>query len=169
MSKIRKWLFDKALKQDAHQSFFDAGKRNKSIGVIGYDNGEDRYIKHINAFANKHRKAGNSVKQIVFKDIKSDENQGTYYFKNNIKWSGQPFGDLVDAFLETKFDMVYLLTSNYPNHIEFLLRTSKASFKTGFYVPDAIKYLDFAFESNHDDFSDNVDGLQNALDKLIYN
>lgn len=169
MMKLKRWLFEKSISQEVHRGFLDLAKKNKQVGILGLDPGNIEYEKAVQEYALRMRSQGSKVNILLYKDHKSETSEGEYYFKNQVKWSGEPFGESIRYFLEHTYDILLVLTTSYPKHTEYILRKTKAAFKAGMYHPIAQPYLDFAIDVKSQKIENTFEQLDSTLLKLLYN
>lgn len=164
MEGLKRWWFERAVKKNSHNSHYFQDRKEQHIAIITdleYDNSAIKKLKRYLSASN------NKCQQIGYTTLLTEESDGQFGPKQ-LKWPGIPSGELVDQFLENTYDLCYFVVAQPSYQMEYLLRSTKAALKLGFYHQEYLPYLDYAAQNEGSNDEAKVDFLITSANKLLF-
>ena len=102
------------------------------------------YIKLLSA-SNRKILALGMVEDKKLLDYYSSQKGIVFFARKEINWEGKPKGEMIDKFLEQRFDILFDLTLEQYLPVQYIVGMSKAKFKVGRYALEN-QYCDFMID-----------------------
>jgi hypothetical protein len=157
----------KTLKRDPRKKEFHNLDSAKNIGII-FDLENESNYKTVKRFADDLGKQSYNVKAVAW--VNADElpdfgvGQKTLFYTNkDVKWNGEPIATELTEFMNTKFDLLFILTDSDHMSVKYLTHISKAACKVGAFSESA-DHLDFMIHLTKNKSIDNL--IKESLDFL---
>lgn len=165
IDKIKRWFFEKDLNaQHKHKGSIKNGvNAGASIGIL-FDGTSEADRKSVHKLKKRLNPSGaKQIKSLAFIQNKLPLDNVDYnaYNQKDLKWYGVPFGEKVEEFLQSNFDILIVLCEKMRPHFEFIIAQSKANFIIGPHIDRSEQYFTFIVDN-----SDSV-GIQTLIDKII--
>ncbi len=165
IESIKRWFFNKDLNLGliAKKQIKDSINEAYTIGII-FDGTSEDDRKTVHKFKKQLNPKGNKeVKSLAFIQNKLPLDNIDYnaYNQKNVKWYGLPFGDKVEGFINSNFDILIVLCERMLPHFEFIIAHSKSNFIIGPNIEKSEQYFTFII-----DIKDSI-GLQTFIDRVI--
>jgi hypothetical protein len=162
---IKRYFFERKLKTSTPGKDKNPWNPGQKIGFIVKDSADGqidavfRYIKNL-------KRRGKQVELIIYKDIKSKEQEDQTIYKNDINWYGVPKSNKVSEFLNKTYDMIFYMVLQPCMPTEFLLRTCQADLKIAPVSSGVQAYTNLGADCKNHDLAGILDEIDVLLDKL---
>ncbi|HMR88906.1 MAG TPA: hypothetical protein PKD51_12170 [Saprospiraceae bacterium] len=165
IERIKRWFFNKDLgsKHVAKKVVKNGVNAAAAIGII-FDGTSEDDRKIVHKFKKQLNPSGNKqIKSIAFIQNKLPLDNVDYsaYNQKDIKWYGVPFGEKVEEFIQSNFDILIVLCEKMRPHFEFIIAQSNATFIIGPNIDRSEQYFTFIVDSK------DSNGLQSLIEKII--
>ncbi len=165
IESIKRWFFNKDLNtRIATKSIIkDSVNTAAAIGII-FDGTSEDDRKIVHKFKKRLNPNGSKqIKSLAFIKNKLPLDNVDYnaYNQKDVKWYGVPFGEKVEEFINTNFDILIVLCEKMRPHFEFIIAHSKTKFIIGPNIDKSQQYFTFIIDSK------DTAGLQSLIDKMI--
>ncbi len=165
IERIKRWFFEKDLNAQiiAKKNIKNEVNTAAVIGII-FDGTSEDDRKIVHKFKKQLNPSGNKqVKSLAFIQNKLPLDNVDYnaYNQKEVKWYGVPFGEKVEEFIQTNFDILIVLCEKMRPHFEFIIAKSQTTFVIGPNIERSEKYFTFIVDSKESK------GLQNLIEKII--
>jgi len=97
-------------------------------------------------------------------NVSKEGGESGVYYKNQFNWYGIPKSSEIDNFTTVKFDVLFLLTTTFPSHFQYIIAKSAAKFKVGQNFEKGTQFLDLIIDT---DSKSNVAILVQNIIKVI--
>lgn len=161
---IKRWWFERSIPRDHNSSHYFGDRRNKHIGILC-----DSYIDHemLEKFSQAQRLKGNKVSVLYYSDSSLGEKNETTFDQKDVSWAGIPTSNKILEFINNQFDIAYFVLNTCNLPLEYIIRTSKASLKLGFYHKIVEPYLDFSIVAEDKSFGQRFQFLLQSSQQLV--
>lgn len=165
IDSIKRWFFNKDLNSglSTQKEVKEAVNAANAIGIV-FDGTSEDDRKIVHKFKKRLNPNGDKqVNSIAFiqNNLPLDNVDYNAYNQKDLKWYGVPFGDKVEEFINSNFDILIVLCEKMRPHFEFIIAHSKANFIIGPNIDKSKQYFTFIIDS-----SDSI-GLQTLIDRII--
>lgn len=138
-------------------------EKAKSIGIL-FDATDLSQRQTVLNYAEKLKNQRKQVKLLGFFDNRLKDNNFTFrhFNRTNIDWAMRPKGEMVNEFLNQKFDLLLHINMETNLHSEYISALSNASFKVGPVTDHVFCYdlmIDMPNEQNLSKFISQMEGL----------
>jgi hypothetical protein len=161
---IKRWWFERSIPRDRTSSHYFGDRRNKHIGIL-CDSLTDHEM--IEKFSHAQRLKGNKVSLLYYSYIKLGEKDETTFDSRDVSWAGIPKAGKILDFINHQFDISYFVLNRCNLPLEYIIRTSKASLKIGFYHKIVEPYLDYSIIADDKTFSQRFQFLLQSSQQLV--
>lgn len=169
--KIKQWFFYRDFKKNARSQAQEQRGINplQSICILFDGTSEDeRKIVH------KFKKSisgdnGREIRSLAFIDnaLPLDNIDYNAYNLKNITWTGKPFGEKIEEFINYKFDLMIILTKKMLPHFEYIVAHAQSKFLIGPSIDHAEKYFNITVDSAENETTDDqLKKIIKAINKI---
>lgn len=148
IKQIQRWLHFYFLRKVARQHLAPRKTINltdsNEIGIL-FDASDPDQVSMINLFADSLKKERKHVVLLGYYDQpkRAINFNFSYFNRKNLNWHLKPGGDVVDEFLNRKFDILINAYSKENLPLEYISAMSQASFRMGAYNKEKTYAYDF--------------------------
>ena len=165
IERIKRWFFEKDLNAQliSKKNIRNGVNAAAVIGIL-FDGTSEEDRKIVHKFKKQLNPNGNKkVKSLAFIQNKLPLDNIDYdaYNQKDVKWFGVPFGEKVEEFIQTNFDILIVLCEKMRPHFEFIIAKSQETFVIGPNIERSEQYFTFIVDNK-----ESV-GLQNLINKII--
>ncbi|MFZ1749373.1 MAG: hypothetical protein WAU01_04255 [Saprospiraceae bacterium] len=164
IEQIKRWFFYKEFnKKDGSPDTPGGVNLQQSIGIL-FDGTDEENRKIVYKFKdNLNPKGIKEIKSLTFLNnaLPLDNVDYAAYNHKTIKWYGTPYGDKIDEFINTKFDILIVLCQHMLPHFEYIIAHSHAQFTVGPLMDHAEKYFDLTVDTQQSN------DIQNIIHKIV--
>lgn len=166
--KIKEWFFYREFTTKRRKDTSNQISVNfeRSICIL-FDGTDENDRKSVYKFKKLLNNTENKIiKSLAFIDnsLPLDNVDYAAYNHKNIKWTGVPFGEKVDEFVNYNFDLLIVLCKKMLPHFEYIISHSAALFVVGPDLNKSEKYFNLIIENNNDE---NINQLCQSIIKGI--
>jgi hypothetical protein len=132
----------------------------KTIGIL-FDTLDDKNYPTVKKFSEDLSKKGYKVKSVGWIDANELPDFGVaqkiiFYTNKDVKWTGEPIIEELNEFMNTRFDLLFILSDSNHKSFRYIAELSKASCKVGA-LSEQSDRLDLMIDQ----------GKNKSIDKLI--
>ena len=104
----------------------------QSIGLL-FDATAEKDRKDVLQFARTLEEQGKKVRLLGFIDTRTPLGQTLFpqFTQNDFRWTGQPRGEAISAFISERFDVMLCLNTRQTLHLEWVAAAAQAGMKIG--------------------------------------
>ena len=166
--KIKEWLFYRNLSIPQKTKISEPTIVNSERSICILFDGTNEYDrKSVHKFKKILNASGNrTIKSLAFIDnsLPLDNVDYPAYNHKNLKWSGVPFGEKVEEFVNLNFDLLIVLCKKMLPHFEYIIAHSSALFVVGPNLNKSEKYFNLIIDH---DIDENIYHLSMSIIKGI--
>lgn len=169
---IKDWVLHKEFKANARpQGHKSSGINAMQSVCILFDGTEEATRKIVHKFKKSINPDGKrNIKSLAFihNALPLDNIDYAAYNLKNLKWSGLPFGEKVDEFINFSFDALIVLCPYMAPHFEYIIAHAESKFIIGPSIPNAEKYFDLTVDiMDNAEIEDIIKFTITALNKVV--